>query len=401
MKTSKTNRFISALLSIFIVIMSLFITTVSVNAEDTDDVMLLRAQETDFNYTFLPDGTVSITKYTGKMPDIIVPRTIKNRTVTQLDKAFSNNATVKTVYIPDTVKTITGSTFYNAANLKRIVIKGYVSKYENYVFWDLPKLEYVSISSYYNSVKMSSKTFNNCPKLKKVILPHGLTSLNEKTFYNCESLTDIYIPYSVSWIHTNAFGNVTAMYEADFTIYSYDSPYIEYFCKENNYPYVNISTLYKTLEFKDVSLKSGKTYTIPTKEDSKFTVSYASSNSKVVNVEDNTATALNKGTATINVTVAPIAYPIYKQTYSFKIKVTTEPTFDKATITVSKGKTATVKLTGKATAIDNIYTNTSYAKFTSTKNATSLKIKGLKKGTTTIKVKVNGVRTLSIKVKVS
>lgn len=67
---------------------------------------------------------------------------------------------------------------------------------------------------------------------------------------------------------------------------------------------------------------------------------------------------------------------------------------------LKKGKTATVKLTGKVANINNKYYNTKVAKIVSMANATSIKVKALKKGTTTLKIRVNGVNVLRLKVKV-
>lgn len=44
--------------------------------------------------------------------------------------------------------------------------------------------------------------------------------------------------------------------------------------------------------------------------------------------------------------------------------------------------------------------NTKVAKIVSKVNATSIKVKALKKGTTTLKIRVNGVNVLRLKVKV-
>lgn len=44
--------------------------------------------------------------------------------------------------------------------------------------------------------------------------------------------------------------------------------------------------------------------------------------------------------------------------------------------------------------------NTKVAKIVSKANATSIKVKALKKGTTTLKIRVNGVNVLRLKVKV-
>ena len=72
----------------------------------------------------------------------------------------------------------------------------------------------------------------------------------------------------------------------------------------------------------------------------------------------------------------------------------------KGTYAKKKGsKTVTVKITGKARSVKNVYKNTAAAKVTSAKTASKIRVKGLKKGQTTIKIRVNGV-WLKLKVNV-
>lgn len=122
--------------------------------------------------------------------------------------------------------------------------------------------------------------------------------------------------------------------------------------------------------------------------------SWTTSNKKVAIVRNGTVTGLSKGTAKITATLTTGK----KLTCTATVK--TNPKLNKTTVNVKKGKTVTVKLTGKAKVINNKYTNTKIAKITSKANATTIKVKGLKKGNTTIKIKVNGVKFLNLKVKV-
>lgn len=122
--------------------------------------------------------------------------------------------------------------------------------------------------------------------------------------------------------------------------------------------------------------------------------SWTTSNKKVATVKNGRITALNKGKVTVTATLTT------GKKLTCKVTVTTAPKLSKTTVNVKKGGTATVKLSGKVSSINNKYTNTKVAKITSKANATTLKIKGLKKGTTTLKITVNGVKTLSLKVKV-
>lgn len=122
--------------------------------------------------------------------------------------------------------------------------------------------------------------------------------------------------------------------------------------------------------------------------------SFKSSNSKIAKVASNgKVTALTKGNATITVTLTN------GEKLTCKINVKSNPTIKPTSITVKKGKTKTVKITGKAAAINNTYYNTKVAKVTSSKSAKSIKVRGLKKGSTTLKIKVNG-KKLNLKVKV-
>lgn len=71
------------------------------------------------------------------------------------------------------------------------------------------------------------------------------------------------------------------------------------------------------------------------------------------------------------------------------------------TYSVNKGKTLTVKITGKASAVKNKYSSSKskIAKVISKDSAATAKIKGLKKGSAKVTIKVNGV-AFKIKVKV-
>lgn len=123
--------------------------------------------------------------------------------------------------------------------------------------------------------------------------------------------------------------------------------------------------------------------------------SWSSSSKKVVSVNKGKITALNKGTSIITATLTT------GKVLKCKVKVTTAPRLSKGIVVVKKGKTVTVKLTGKSPSINNRYTNTGIAKINSGANATTLKIKGVRKGTTTLKVRVNGVKILNVRVKVN
>ena len=120
---------------------------------------------------------------------------------------------------------------------------------------------------------------------------------------------------------------------------------------------------------------------------------FTSSDSKVVMIKSGKMIALTKGTATLTYNKSGS-----KNTY-VKVAVKNNPSLSRTSVTVRKGKTVSVKISGKAAEINNVYKNTKYAKVISPNSAKTVKIRGLKKGKTTLKITVNGV-WLKLKVKV-
>lgn len=139
------------------------------------------------------------------------------------------------------------------------------------------------------------------------------------------------------------------------------------------------------------SVKAGGTVALKVTDGTVKT--WSTSNKKVATVSNGKVTGLKKGTATITAALTT------GKKLTCKVTVTTSPKLSKSSVSVKKGKTVSVKITGKALTVKNVYTNTKYAKVTSKNTATTIKVKGLKKGSTTLKIKVNGVM-LKLKVKV-
>ena len=147
-----------------------------------------------------------------------------------------------------------------------------------------------------------------------------------------------------------------------------------------------------TINKSSISLGAGKTYTLKISNGS--AKSWTSSNKNVAAVSSKgIVTGLKKGTATITATT----YSGKKLTC--KVNVTSSPKLSRSSVSVKRGKNVKVNIVGKAAIVKNVYTNTKFAKITSKNTATTLTVKGLKKGTTTLKVRVNGV-VLKLKVKV-
>ena len=158
------------------------------------------------------------------------------------------------------------------------------------------------------------------------------------------------------------------------------------------------------LKKSSVTLKAGETAQIKVLYSNNQEISYRCYNTNAAIVDGNgLVSALKTGTTRIVVTVGrkKLIYGI-KVTSGPKIKVGSTD-FRKSTVyNVQKGKYLTLKITGKAKAVNNVYksSNKKVASVTSSKTASTVKIKGLKQGTATVRVKVNGVE-FPVKVKVN
>lgn len=142
-----------------------------------------------------------------------------------------------------------------------------------------------------------------------------------------------------------------------------------------------------------VTLKSAQTKILKVTNGTVKT--WSTSSKKIATVSKGKVVALTKGRVRITATLTN------GKKLTCYVTVTTSPKLSRTTLNLKKGKTATVKLTGKVANINNKYYNYSkVAKIVSKANATSIKVKALKKGTTTLKIRVNSVNVLRLKVKV-
>ena len=156
------------------------------------------------------------------------------------------------------------------------------------------------------------------------------------------------------------------------------------------------------LNYTKVTKKAGQSFTLAVKNQPKGTkLSFSSSKKSVAVVSSNgKVSALTKGSATISVKIKSGSKTV--KTLTCKVTVSNNPKIEPAkTLNVKKGKTGTIKITGKAKAVKNVYKvkNKKIAKVTSNTSAEKVKVKGLKTGSTTLTLKVNN-KAFKVKIKV-
>jgi hypothetical protein len=136
---------------------------------------------------------------TNKIPDFVSE--IQSR-------AFSGNAAIREVVIPDSINKVGEYVFSNCPNLESVTVLTKSAVYPG-VFSGCKNLKNVTIS---NAVEIiADEMFANCVSLESITIPYSVTEIGESAFAGCEGLKHIPIPESVKKIGFAAFQNCKSL----------------------------------------------------------------------------------------------------------------------------------------------------------------------------------------------
>ena len=157
-----------------------------------------------FKYEVNPDGTVTITGYTEKEKNVVIPSTIAGRYVTKIgNRAFLWCKNLTSVTIPNGVTGIGENAFNGCKNLTSINLPDSITSIEKWAFCDCISLTAVTLPNGVAGIEES--TFRNCKSLTAVTLPDSVTSIGKWVFSGCKSLTSVTFPDSLMSIGESAF----------------------------------------------------------------------------------------------------------------------------------------------------------------------------------------------------
>ena len=201
----------------------------------------------DFTYKSDYNGGIVITKYTGTDENVVIPKEIEGKPVTEIgSSAFENNKNMKSVSIPDSVKTIGFDSFSGCTGLTSITIPGSVTTIDTFAFFGCKGLKSVTIPDSVTEIKeqafascegladsngfsvvkgvlydyfgkessvtvpkavtrIGSWAFESNRDIKSVVIPEGVKSIGRWAFASCTELRSVTIPKSVSLIEPYAF----------------------------------------------------------------------------------------------------------------------------------------------------------------------------------------------------
>ena len=170
-----------------------------------------------YSYTTTNDGVV-ITGYSGKETDLKIPSTIDSKDVIEIgDKAFYKIGTLKSIDIPNTVKTIGGSAFAGCNNLSTVKLNEGLDIIDTLAFFDtaiteitIPASVESARNAFGSSASFYSPDYSNT-KLKSVTFSEGATVVPESIFSDCIALTEVNLPDGITIIGADAFTGCTAL----------------------------------------------------------------------------------------------------------------------------------------------------------------------------------------------
>ena len=183
---------------------------------DVPEADLAEAVTDEYGVKYSPDG-LRLLKATKELSGVYA---IKQGTTVVCDKAFMESVwrpgnscfkfrSLKSIIIPNSVKSIGHYAFWGCASLKSITIPVGVVCIGCGAFGNCSSLTRIEIPNGVNGI--NSFTFNGCGSLESVIIPDSVTSIGNAAFQWCSSLICITIPYSVTSIGDFAFGHCKSL----------------------------------------------------------------------------------------------------------------------------------------------------------------------------------------------
>lgn len=163
------------------------------------------------------DGLI-ITEYSGTdIENLKFPEEIEGFPVVELELSLNWHEEVKVLMIPDSVKKLGNSAFFNWTGLEHIHLPASLEVIEDGVFAGCASLQELVIP---NGVKRIEKAFglsheNDSNKIRFLSIPGSVTELGDRAFENCYYLEEIKLPSSLSSLPEGIFKNCYSLKEIE------------------------------------------------------------------------------------------------------------------------------------------------------------------------------------------
>ncbi len=161
------------------------------------------------SYTLAEDGTLTVKKvFFAPVSEGSSEGTwYVNRTVP--NNAFSGNTEIKSVQLPDSIKTLECCAFYNCTALTDISIQNGLETIDSQAFYGCAALKSVTLPKSLQVI--NRQAFQGCSALASVSVQEGVTAISASAFNTCTSLTSFTMPKTVTTLGNKAFYGCSAL----------------------------------------------------------------------------------------------------------------------------------------------------------------------------------------------
>ncbi len=125
------------------------------------------------------------------------------------ESAFSENTTVRSVILPDSVERIGSYAFAGCTALRSVELGDGVKTVDACAFGGCPSLRTVTGGAALRSILWEA--FKDCTALEDFPLPDKLDLIDTRAFYGCTSLTEVTVPAAVRVVTSEAFRACTSL----------------------------------------------------------------------------------------------------------------------------------------------------------------------------------------------
>ncbi len=196
-----------------------------VGCDTQSDKTLAENPASDFQYEVSESGKfIYINKYVGTSENVVIPAKIDGIPVTAIKGAKDEsspdavnegafeNCNIKSIVIPDSVKSIGYCAFKGCKELEDVTIpeNSNLTIIGGCAFEDCEKLRELDISTT-QIEQIDGLAFTKCSTLEEIKLPETLNEIGEKAFYECSVLSEITLPKNLTEIGAGAFGLCTSL----------------------------------------------------------------------------------------------------------------------------------------------------------------------------------------------
>ena len=222
------NKNIKSICVFLSVLLLLIVSIVTANAETI-------YQLDGYSYKMINNRSVALCGWDNRSTDLVVPRTIVDREVTEISAfSFMGNQIITSIdltYAHNLTKI--GASAFDGCNsiANKVIIPKSVTSIGFAAFYDCSSVPEFDI--YANIKKVSEEVFYKCSSLKTVTLREGIEEIGNHAFADCTELEYTNIPNTINYISSSAFQN-----DPNLTLGVWYGSYGYEYAQSHNIPYV-------------------------------------------------------------------------------------------------------------------------------------------------------------------